>query len=637
MNFNINKSLGNRIVFYVLLICTFIFILSVSVIYTFSKQSLEKTTKANALSLTQNTVLKTSEVILLTETIAKNYLWILENNQYSADSLMQLTHRIVDENPKILGSAIAFEPSFFEAKGRYYAPYSFRRENQIETIQLGSENYEYFVMDWYQIPMTIEEAYWCEPYYDEGGANALITSYSLPFKINNSYAGVLTIDLSLNWLTDIVSQVSILETGYAAVISRNGTFVTHPDKELIMNQTIFSYAKELESEELRSIGRDMQIGNTDFVSLKLNDLDWIISYTPLPSSSWSLAVVFPRSEIYAPLRGITTTLIVLIVIGLLLLSLMISKVVSDQLQPLRLFANSAHEIAQGKFDVELPNIETEDEMKDMEESFEHMQSELKEYISNLKNTTSAKEKIESELRIAREIQMGMIPKIFPPFPNIQEIDLYAMLEPAKEVGGDLYDFFMIDDTHLCFAIGDVSGKGVPASLFMAVTRTLLRSVAPKQHSPSFIINSLNKSLSFGNESNMFVTFFLAIIDTKTGVVRYSNAGHNPPVLMKAGGQIEFLEITKDIPVGLFEEFNYQEKELHLNHNDKLFLYTDGITEAENSMEELYSEERLMKCLSIYIREQPTQLIAHVASDVAEHVSGNIQSDDLTMLSIIYNG
>jgi sigma-B regulation protein RsbU (phosphoserine phosphatase) len=145
-----------------------------------------------------------------------------------------------------------------------------------------------------------------------------------------------------------------------------------------------------------------------------------------------------------------------------------------------------------------------------------MQKDLKSYIEHLKETTSAKEKIESELRIAREIQMGMIPKIFPPFPDIPEIDIYAMLEPAKEVGGDLYDFFLIDDKHLCIALGDVSGKGVPASLFMAVTRTLLRSVAPKQRSPKVIVDALNKSLSLKNESSMFVTFFLGIINIETG-------------------------------------------------------------------------------------------------------------------------
>jgi len=171
------------------------------------------------------------------------------------------------------------------------------------------------------------------------------------------------------------------------------------------------------------------------------------------------------------------------------------------------FAKSARVIAEGNFNSELPAIETNNEMKELHESFQFMQNELANYIENLKETTSAKEKIESELRIAKEIQMGMIPHIFPPFPDMPEINLFASLESAKEVGGDLYDFFILDQNRLCFAIGDVSGKGVPASLFMAVTRTLLRSVADKSKNTAEIVQSINKTLSFNNESNMFVTFF----------------------------------------------------------------------------------------------------------------------------------
>ncbi|MDD2613207.1 MAG: PP2C family protein-serine/threonine phosphatase, partial [Bacteroidales bacterium] len=263
--------------------------------------------------------------------------------------------------------------------------------------------------------------------------------------------------------------------------------------------------------------------------------------------------------------------------------------------------------------------------------------DLSTYIEHLKSTTSAKEKIESELRIAREIQMGMIPKIFPPFPNLSEIDLFATLQPAKEVGGDLYDFFLIDDKHLCFAIGDVSGKGVPASLFMAVTRTLLRSLAPNQLSTAVIVNALNKSLSAGNESNMFVTFFLGILDVESGILKYSNAGHNPPLLMHPDGATEFFELTKDIPVGLFDDFDYGEKELKLFKNDKLFLYTDGVTEAEDAEEKLFSDQKLIDCVRAHFKSQPKDLIHFVAEDIALHVKGNQQSDDLTMLSIVYYG
>ncbi|MDD3906718.1 MAG: SpoIIE family protein phosphatase [Bacteroidales bacterium] len=592
-------------------------------------------------AITNNTVLKTELILSPITKIANNYKWIIENKRLSSDSIFGITRKIIGNNPEIVGCAIAYESFFFKEKGRYFAPYSCREKGNIKTFQLGSTEYEYFVMDWYQIPASIQKPYWSEPYFDTGGANTLITTFSMPFYSmhgkEKSFAGVITIDVALDWLTDIVSSVKILETGYASVLSRNGTFVTHPKKELMMNQTIFSYASEMNNPELRTIGREMQKGKTGFVSSTLNGVERVLYYTPLPSSNWTLAVVFPKSEMFLPLRKITVALIFLVVIGLILLTFIVSRIVSRQISPLEIFAKSAREVANGNFNNKLPDIKSKDEMKHLHDSFEHMQKDLSTYIEHLKSTTSAKEKIESELRIAREIQMGMIPKIFPPFPNLSEIDLFATLQPAKEVGGDLYDFFLIDDKHLCFAIGDVSGKGVPASLFMAVTRTLLRSLAPNQLSTAVIVNALNKSLSAGNESNMFVTFFLGILDVESGILKYSNAGHNPPLLVHPDGTTEFFELTKDIPVGLFDDFDYGEKVLNLSKNDKLFLYTDGVTEAEDAEEKLYSDQKLIDCVRAHFESQTKDLIHFVAEDIALHVKGNQQSDDLTMLSIVYYG
>ena len=639
MIFNINKSLASRIVFYVLTFCLVLFTLSLSVFYFFSKNQIEKMTYQNAETLTNNTALKIEQILSPITKIGENYKWIIENMNLDADSLFKITREIVVCNPDIIGSSISFEPNYFKKEGLYFAPYSYRENGGIESKQLGNKDYEYFVMDWYQIPVSIGKPYWSEPYYDTGGANALMTTYSVPFYRmsggENKIAGVLTFDLALDWFTNIVSSVRLLQTGYASVISSTGTFITHPIKEWIMNETIFSVADELHNPELREIGREMQRSKSGFVSSTLRGVKRKLYYATLPSSNWTLAVVFPVAEMYRPLRKISITLIVLVAIGLMLLTFIVTRIVSKQLASLKLFANSAREVAEGNFDAALPGIKTRDEMKDLHDSLEHMQKDLKKYIENLKDTTSAKEKIESELRIAREIQMGMIPKIFPPFPDIPEIDLFAMMEPAREVGGDLYDFFLIDDKHLCFAIGDVSGKGVPASLFMAITRTLLRTVAPNQQSPRAIVNTLNRSLSQGNDSSMFVTFFIGILNIETGNLKYVNAGHNPPVIIHAGGKVEMFEITKDIPIGLFENFDYEEKERKLSKDDRVFMYTDGITEAENWNQELYSEEKLIKCLTGVKSLEPVEIVMNVARDVVIHVNDYLQSDDLTMMCIIY--
>ncbi|MCX6307450.1 MAG: SpoIIE family protein phosphatase, partial [Bacteroidia bacterium] len=441
--------------------------------------------------------------------------------------------------------------------------------------------------------------------------------------------------ISLEWLTKIVNSVKIFKTGYAFLISRTGVFVTHPNREYIMNQSIFTVSKELEIPKLRAIGRTMIDGKNGYTFLKSpqGEKTWIY-YTFLPSTKWSLGVVFPHNEMYADIQQLTLLILLLSAIGLGLLVFFTVRIINKQLNPLAKFAHSARVIAEGNFDVELPKIESGLEMKELHDSFEFMQKELADYVINLKETTSAKEKIESELRIAKEIQMGMIPHIFPPFPNLPEVDLFASLESAREVGGDLYDFFLLDDHLLCFAIGDVSGKGIPASLFMAVTRTLLRSVANKDTNTAEITASINKTLNISNESSMFVTLFIGILNTKTGALSFCNAGHNPPILIRDGKKVDFIGLTKSIPVGLFDDYVFTEEKLQLGANDQIFLYTDGLTEAEDIDNNQYGNDRLLHEILTHAEYLPKRLIEEVNHDVKAHVNGHIQSDDLTMMSII---
>jgi len=285
----------------------------------------------------------------------------------------------------------------------------------------------------------------------------------------------------------------------------------------------------------------------------------------------------------------------------------------------------------------LPRVKTDDEMKELHDAFSHMQEELAEYVVNLKEATAAKEKIESELRIARDIQLAMIPHTFPPFPDLPQIDLYAMLKSAKEVGGDLYDFFVMDKDKFCFAIGDVSGKGVPASLFMAMTRTLLRNIADKESSPASIMETLNKSLAFNNESNMFVTFFLGVLELRSGKLSYANAGHNPPVLIRDEDGLIVFEPAKSIPLGLFEDFIYTEASVDLKPGDKLFTYTDGVSEAENEQEALFNEDRMMEVIEAHKNSGPRELIGFMEAAIEAHVQSFPQSDDITMMTIAFNG
>jgi sigma-B regulation protein RsbU (phosphoserine phosphatase) len=259
---------------------------------------------------------------------------------------------------------------------------------------------------------------------------------------------------------------------------------------------------------------------------------------------------------------------------------------------------------------------------------------IKRFIENLKAETTAKERMASELRIAQEIQASMLPTVFP---QKKEFEIFAMMEAAKEVGGDFYDFFFIDNNRLCFVIGDVSGKGVPAALFMAITKTLIKNEAKRSKDTGEILSNVNNILVPDNQSCLFVTVFCAVLDIRTGAVEYCNAGHNPPLLMRKGGEVEFIKSSKGFVVGVMDNCSCSYNEMKLEPGDSILLYTDGVTEAMDPEQKQFSEPRLKELLAGLKDKNMKELIESMRADVLKFVRGASQSDDITMLAIKYTG
>jgi phosphoserine phosphatase RsbU/P len=503
-------------------------------------------------------------------------------------------------------------------------------------------SYDYFTWDWYQIPKELNHAVWSEPYFDEGAGNVIMSTYSVPFYRSVSgkktFVGIVTADISLSWLEQVVSSIKIGRTGYGFLLSKNGTFITHPQSPFIMNETIFSVAEAMSNAYLRELGRAMIRGESGFVPVdtELTGKGWL-AYAALPSNSWSLGVLFPQDELMADIIQLNRNVLIITAVGFMFVLLIIILIARSITEPIRALSRATEVIAAGNLDIELPSIRSGDEVGKLSESFEHMRDSLKQYIRDLTESTAAKERIESELKIAHEIQMGILPKSFPPFPERHEFEIFAMLESAKEVGGDLYDFFFVDDDHLCFTIGDVSDKGVPASLFMAITRTLVKTKASQGLQPGIVMNRVNQDLSVDNPSLMFVTLFLGFLNIRTGELEYVNGGHNPPFLIRLDGRIEPLEPTGGMALGVMEDISYRSRKTTLHKGETLFLYTDGVTEAMNSAQELFSEERLIRELTI-LKDEPTEkLIQGVMKKVRAFCAGVPQTDDITMMRIKYYG
>ena len=259
------------------------------------------------------------------------------------------------------------------------------------------------------------------------------------------------------------------------------------------------------------------------------------------------------------------------------------------------------------------------------------------YIDQIKRVTAEKERIEAELDMASKIQASQLPRLFPPFPDRKEFSLYASMTPAKEVGGDFYDFFMIDRDHIAFVMADVSGKGVPAALLMMVARVLVKSSLQNGKSPGEALESVNNQLCEGNTTDFFVTMWVAMLEISTGKGIAANAGHEHPVLRRAGGSYELVVYRHSMPVGAMEGLRFKEHEFQMNPNDSFFVYTDGVAEATNGNNELYSTDRMLDALNRDPDAQPEQVLKNVMYDISSFVDGSEQFDDITMLCFRYLG
>ena len=244
-----------------------------------------------------------------------------------------------------------------------------------------------------------------------------------------------------------------------------------------------------------------------------------------------------------------------------------------------------------------------------------------------------KQRTDATLKLAHDIQMSLLPQTFPPFPDIPQVDLYAAIRPAWEVGGDLYDFFLTDSGHIFFAIGDVAGKGVPASLFMAITRTLLKGSGRKGVLPHKVLHEVNIELCDNNESCTFVTLFCGILNPSTGEVLYANAGHNPPLVLRPSREIQYLENGRGIAAGVLQESTYQSEHLYLDSGDSLFLYTDGVTEAMDPTKKFFSEDRLSHELGSLQSHSSQAIVSAILQAVTDFSKGVRQSDDITLMNV----
>lgn len=562
-------------------------------------------------------------------------------NIYESDAVIKrYLKRVVELNPIIYGSCIAFEPYGAGPKRESFAPYYYYNHNRLDFNDLSKTDYKYQQWDWYQKPKTLQKPIWTEPYFDKGGGNVLMVTYAYPFYQQGRFAGVATVDVSLENIVQDIEKLKILDTGYGFMLSQEGVFLSFPDKNKVGKENITTVVPSLaeEMKTLASLPSGQWVFTKDLDPLR-HENSWLILRPVRHEGAIVGAVVFvyPIKEVMQDIIDLQDVTQEIGLIGLLILFIVILIIASSISRPIVSLAAGVDKVAHGDLNYKIKVKSKNKEVLTLQDGFNKMIEDLKIFIKNLQESTAAKERIESELKIASEIQHSMLPRIFPPFPQRHDFNIYAIMDPAKEVGGDFYDFFLIGENKLCFLVGDVSGKGVPAALFMMINKVLLKNEGLSGSSPERILSRVNNIISEDNEELMFVTIFCAILDLTTGEVQFSNAGHNPPLIGSPARGFEYIKADKNFVLGVKPNFNFTLNKTTLRPGDTFFLYTDGVTEALNREAKLFTEARLEESLNRVKGLEVTGMIGGVKKDIKEFAQGTEQSDDITMLAVKFNG
>ena len=512
---------------------------------------------------------------------------------------------------------------------------------------------------WYQNAAKSGELCFSGVEYDTYSGKICVTC-SAPVETDGTLVGVVGIDLFLDSMEAYVSAPS--GSSYLSIINSDGqaVFATHGNP-LFTVETAENAAdlRDSAEKELAAFVASAMQERTGLQTVNVNGNAYWMAGSPMKTVGWSVISLIEQAQTEQPVQEMLSsydsinemarsrytssrtrlrTLSFLATAGILLLGIIAALLVAGRIvRPIESMTADITEGAKtGKLFEMKPLYRTGDEINVLAESFEDLSKKTQQYIEDITAITKEKERVDTELSLASDIQSAMLPHIFPPFPERKEFDLFAVMEPAREVGGDFYDFFLIDDDHLCLVMADVSGKGIPAALYMMIAKTILQSCAMLGRSPAEILTKTNEGLCSDDEVEMFVTVWLGILEISTGTLTAANAGHEYPVLMQ-DGRFSLRKDKHSFAVGGMAGMHYKEYTLRLQPGDKLFLYTDGVPEAANGERGMFGTDRMLEALNAEPDASPEMLLKNVRKAVREFVQGAEQFDDLTMLCLEYKG
>lgn len=557
-----------------------------------------------------------------------------------ATGLYQLLGRNANSSPLLYGAAMAFEPYAFRDDRRLFAPYVYGTDRK--RIDIASEAYDYRdgSWEWYTAVQESGLGRWSEPYFDNGAGNIAMVTYSAPLLRDGHFIGVTTVDLRLDRLADRITEQ--LEEARFMVMSDSGRFVAHNHRHLILNGRLQDLAEQQQDPAYRALQARILGGESGFGTIQdlvfdgttIPGTSWLL-YTPIRATGWYLATLLPERELTLPLREQIRSALLGLTLTIVLIFVLVWLISARLTRPIAKLEMAVSDVARGKLDTHIENIRSLDELGRLSIGFNRMLKNLKKQIDIQSQQEAAQKLIDREWQMARETQRSLLPTEFPPFPDRREFELHAVNQAAHHVAGDFFDFFLINSKTLVFVIADVSGKGMPAALVMAVTRTIVRDLAQSGRSPADILRETNERLRESQKGVAFVTLFLGSYNIGTGRILYANGGHVPPFLLARNGKVTEVGAATGTIVGMLEQQEYRDAELRLQPGETLLLYTDGFPEARSPSGEFFGAERMRSFLEAHVNDSASLLCESALNEINNFQNRQL-ADDITLLALKRN-
>jgi sigma-B regulation protein RsbU (phosphoserine phosphatase) len=631
------KSLTTRLIFWILALGGGVTAATSVVVYRLSREMAVRGAEREAVRATEAAVNQAEEVLRSIEEGTRVLALVLETTSPGAAQIEDLLRAFVAGNPHVHGSAAAFARGAFSPARERFAPYLYRRAaggTEMAAADLATPTYRYWERDWYLEPTLSRRARWSEPYFDEGGGGVTMVTYSVPVfgpaAEGRPVRAVVTADVDLAWVARLARQVRVGRSGYAMLVSREGRLLAHPE----LSEAKSSFVNQLDPDVRRRVepfvGR-MLSGGSGFEPLHVPGGAFRLTYARVEPAGWSLGTVYPEKELMEGVTRLEALQATLGMIGLAALAAVVVVLSRRFTAPLRVLAEKTRIMAAGDLDLPLPEVRSRDELGALSAAFDEMRRSLKVHIEELQAATARRERAESELRTARRIQMAMLPKPAAGGPG-EDYALAARLVPARAIGGDLYDHF-VRDGKVYFLVADVSGKGVPAALFMARAKALFEAAAAYEAEPATILLHLNQGLCRENEEGMFVTAVCGILDGGTGELALAVAGHDPPLRAGAGRSPRPLNVDGGPVLGLMPDAAFPTSRFRLSQGEEVVLFTDGVTDARDPGDAMFGQERLQEAVGSAASEGADAVTAAVLRLVEGFAAGAAQADDITILTL----